>query len=275
MDIEETAKCYDDEINEIACSDKNPPLYQKVEDENFPPNNYRNICGLWIPMTYAVPYQLLLKESTPNKLLKLVGPLQKKTDPCTIFDSYPFIEHLSPNETKYLESKISEPGAPLTSLFKPMICATMPAEPKSFYFKVRGKYKNDALISYSSGHTILITMITKYFKNINQLYVVIALIIWLVPYNHSIHEILSAAKKLDVFPEFDYKQSTETNVMKLLQKANLLNPAVKDMIMGSPKILSPPNLTRSGGYSKKNKKYNKTRKLSNKSRVQIMRTNQR
>lgn len=219
--IEELVNCYDDTFEQIECTAYTKPLFQVVQDDNtsFPKNNYKNICGLWVPYALGIPYGTLTKDLLKNKLTKLIdSPISDNNNPCTIFERYPLIEQLSRYEIKYLTSKLTNDTQSIYSLFKPTICNKQFTEPESFYIKTRRKYQTSPIISLSSGHTILILLISQYFRDINLVLVVLGLIIWMVPYNHSIYEIMSAFKMMGLFPEFNYKNKIDLNISLLLEK---------------------------------------------------------
>lgn len=216
--IEETDLCYDDEYNQSNCEGQNKKLYIKVnEDRQKYENDYPKICRLWIPSVNLFSYQNLIKGekyNRLNKLLKSFIPKQNIDNNCIIdiFKKYPLIEPLTNNEKYFLKSKgYSETHLP----YKIVICSFDKIQ--SFYLKLRER-KNKLSISYSSGHALLIS---NYIKDINLYYIILAIIIWLVPYNHSINEILSASKQYGIFEEYDYDISSLDNINILVKKINL------------------------------------------------------
>jgi hypothetical protein len=220
--IEETDLCYDTEYNLGECNEKNKKLYKMVNEDTFKyENDYPKICTLWVPVVYLFNYQNLIKGDKDNRLNKLIKCFEpKKQDNTTmknIIDKYPFIESLSDREKNFIEKKTSEYNADKLP-FKFIVCSTNKLQ--SFYLKLRER-KGKLSISYSSGHTMMMLLMADYIKNINLYYILIALIIWTVPYNHSINEILSGSKQYGIFDEYDYDKTTLENVNIMLEKAKL------------------------------------------------------
>jgi hypothetical protein len=219
--IEETDLCYDDDYNLSDCNEKNKKLYNKINDskEKFE-NEYPNLCSLWLPVVYLFSYQNSLKGEKYNRLNKLIKtfvPKKVANPDCIIeiFKKYPLIEPLTTYEKDFLQSKsYDENNLP----YKLVVCSF--DKINSFYLKLRSR-KNKLSISYSSGHAILFLLISNYIKNINLYYVILAIIIWLTPYNHSINEILSASKQYGLLDEYNYDISSLENINILLKKINL------------------------------------------------------
>ncbi len=231
--IEETNLCYDNEYNQIACNDTNKKFYIIVnEDPEKYENDYPKICNLWLPVVYLFNYQNLIKGEKCNRLSKLIksfepNKLKSEHDYKCINDiltRFPLIEELSDREKKLLKEKLlqkySVEGLPVESMlpFKLIVCS-MNKIP-SFYIKLRER-KNKLSISYSSGHTLMMLLLMNYLQDVNLYYVIIALIIWTVPYNHSINEILSASKQYGLFDNYDYDKSTLDNLNIMLRQAGL------------------------------------------------------
>ncbi len=231
--IEETNLCYDNEYNQTPCDDKNNKFYIVVnEDPEKFENDYPKICNLWIPVVYLFNYQNLIKGEKCNRLSKLIKsfePNKQKSEHdyrCIndILSRFPLIEQLSDREQKLLKEKLlqkySVEGLPVESMlpFKLIICSMNKTQ--SFYIKLRDR-KNKLSISYSSGHTLMMLLLMNYIQDINLYYVIIALIIWTVPYNHSINEILSASKQYGLFDNYDYDKSTLDNLNTMLSQATL------------------------------------------------------
>jgi hypothetical protein len=220
--IEETDLCYDEEYNLGECNEKNKKLYIMVnEDTEKYENEYPKICSLWVPVVYLFNYQNLIKGDKENRLNKLIKCFKPKTQDnetmTNIIIKYPFVEPLTDRETNFIKETTSKFDADKLP-FKFIVCSTIKLQ--SFYLKLRER-KNKLSVSYSSGHTMMILLIADYIKNINLYYILIALIIWTVPYNHSINEILSGSKQYGIFDEYDYDKTTLENVNIMLKKANL------------------------------------------------------
>ena len=230
VDIIDLSLCYNEEFIETPCVEKATPFYRKVQDDKIsymdenakPLNNsvkYSTICLLWLPFTYGNNNQILLKITTPNKLYDIVTKSIKKKSvdkSCTkeVMKLFPFVEPLSPNETRFLESKNSN-----ANNFLFTICNSEPNE-ANFTTQLRKKYKK-LIVSFTSGHTVIMLMICKYFKGINLGLITLGCIIWLVPYHHSITEIFLAAKECDVFKNYTLKKNTYESVNELLQLSGL------------------------------------------------------
>ena len=218
VDILDLDLCYNEAFNEIPCEPPVKPFYRTVQDDNisYPDWNYSNICSLWLPATYGNSNQLLIKESKKNKLYDIVTNSMKKKQTidknCVegIMNLFPFVEPLSPHEKHFLESKQSN-----TNNFLFTICNSEPNN-ANFTTQLRKKY-NKLMVSYTSGHTVIMLMLCKYFKGINLGLITLGCIIWLVPYNHSITEIFLAAKQLDIFKKFTLKENILTSVNEMLR----------------------------------------------------------
>ncbi len=230
VDILDLDLCYNEEFIEIPCEGRETPFYQTVQDDKTsymdemgkPLNNSvpsSTICSLWLPYAYGNNNQLLLKITTPNKLYNIVTNSMKKksiNNSCTenIMSLFPFVEPLSPHEKHFLESKQSN-----TNNFLFTICNSEPNN-ANFTTQLRKKY-NKLIVSYTSGHTVIMLMLCKYFKGINLGLITLGCIIWLVPYNHSITEIFLAAKQLDIFKNFTLKKDILISVNEMLQLSGL------------------------------------------------------
>jgi hypothetical protein len=161
-----------------------------------------------------------MNESKQNKLYDIVTNSMKKKltidKNCVegMMKKYPFVEPLSPHEKHFLESKQSN-----TNNFLFTICNSEPNN-ANFTTQLRKKY-NKLIVSYTSGHTVIMLMLCKYFKGINLGLITLGCIIWLVPYNHSITEIFLAAKQLDIFKNFTLKKDILISVNEMLQLSGL------------------------------------------------------
>lgn len=76
-----------------------------------------------------------------------------------------------------------------------------------------GKYT----IANVSGHTFLHMDVVRFFLSSKEdiMLNILACLIWMVPKDHSINEILTATRIMDIF-DYEYKQTSEYNVNKLL-----------------------------------------------------------
>lgn len=227
VDILDLDLCYNEAFNEIPCEPPVKPFYRSIQDDKTsymdetgkPINNSvpsSTICSLWLPYAYGNNNQLLLKITTPNKLYNIVTNSMKKKqtidEKCVegMMKKYPFVEPLSPYEINFLKLKQSD-----TNKFLFAICNSEPND-ANFTTQLRKKY-NKLMVSYTSGHTVIMLMLCKYFKGINLGLITLGCIIWLVPYNHSITEIFLAAKQLDIFKNFTLKKDILTSVNEMLR----------------------------------------------------------
>ena len=241
LDIMETNKCYKDfslnskadftEISGAECTD-DKRLYNK-----WGYKGYTNICSLWLPLTYITPFQSMYKLNVDknNEFRILLGEVEKTTEPdkydqatrkanCSnFFQKFPFLEPLIKEEIDYINSKspdkkyILNPTTEeenknntdlLANIYGTISCTSKIKEPKSFYYSRRASYNNHYDLTQNSGHTVFFLMIGRYFK-IPDIWMLLAQIIWTVPYNHSMYEVLSGAKSMDAFPSFKWENSYE------------------------------------------------------------------
>jgi len=221
VDIIDLSLCYNEEFIEIPCEIPAKPFYRRVQDDDisYPNWNYSNICSLWLPATYGDTNQLLIKESKQNKLYDIVAKSMKKKPndvSCTedMLRLFPFVEPLSSNEQHFLELKQSN-----ANNFLFTICNSEPND-ANFTTQLRNKYKK-LIVSYTSGHTVIMLMICKYFKDVNLFLITLGCILWLVPYNHSINEIFLAAKEVNVFKDYTLKKTTYESVNEILRLSGL------------------------------------------------------
>jgi hypothetical protein len=258
VDVLDLSLCYNTQFIEIPCEESSKPFYRSLQDDNisYPTWNYSNICSLWLPSTYGNTNQLLMKESKENKLYDVVTKSMKKkifNKSCTeyIMSLFPFVEPLSPNETRFLELKQSN-----VNNFLFTICNS---EPNDSNFTTQLRKKNNKLIvSYTSGHTVIMLMLCKYFKDINLGLITLGCIIWLVPYNHSITEVFLAAKQVDVFKNYTYKKNTYESINEMLQLLGLSQ--LNQMVLLSSKNESKLFFNK---YIKYKEKYNSLKKKLN------------
>lgn len=241
------------------------PFYEFIEKNN----NYNNpitLCYLWHPLSVQIPYQVLTKMSQENILTNIVNSFKMinkdknsvdKAVNCTKekVKLYPPVPPLSNNEINYLNLNGKTDNWIDNIKWKPSICYHTEIQPNSFVLK-QLKKENKLSISNYSGHTSLLLMICSYFKNVNYELLVLANMIWTVPYNHSIHEVFMGSKMMNVFPEYNYKESSFKNVNTLLEKVNL--PTLTNSAVWNGKTYVYEQNTQNGG--KKNKKSSKTTK---------------
>ena len=223
------------------------PLYEFIQQNN----NYSNpvtLCYLWHPLSVQIPYQVLTKMSVNNIVNDLVNsfkPIDNKNidnaKTCTteIVKKYPPIPPLSSNELNYLNKDSNNNDQKNKNnwtnniSWKPSICYHKEIVPTSFVLQ-KLKSVNKLSISNYSGHTSLLIMISSYFNNINYELLILANMLWTVPYNHSINEVFMGAKMMNIFPEYNYKEPSFKNVNTILLKNSL--PTLDNKINWGGKI---------------------------------------
>jgi len=180
-------------------------------------------------LVYGVPYQNVVKLPADNAIKKMM-PVYERNDKTQFdkcmsdtFKDYPVFPPLSKREQSYMTSKGARPT--VGDLYKrppwtPPYCYYKKLTP-TFTTNMLKRYKKFT-VSNLSGHTMIFIIIAKYFKYIDLNMIVLASLLFMVPYNHSIHEIFQAAKMLGVNTEYSIKNTDVenmnhflTNVMKV------------------------------------------------------------
>lgn len=239
FDINETGKCYDtiNGVTEKPCrSGSVIPLYEMVQNTYFknPKKSPITLCWLWHPLVYGTSYQDVLKLQGDNYVKDISVSYSNITDKNTIDDcmkrtysQYPIFPPLSEREQKYMRNKGYKPSVDGTwqiPPYTPPVCTSKPIEPNSFYINLQKKY-NKYYVSNLSGHVMLFILISNYFNNVNINSVVLAGIMHMVPYNHSIHEVFQAAKLMNINNEsinkYSIKKDSLSNMNSFLQLNNL------------------------------------------------------
>ena len=118
------------------------------------------------------------------------------------FSRFPIFPKLSEREKNYIKKNMPSKSFLVDGLYQrppwtPPICYMKPLEPTSFSLNLQKRY-NKYFVSNLSGHVMLFLIMSKYFKNINLNNIILANILYMVPYNHSIHEIFQAAKMMGI-----------------------------------------------------------------------------
>lgn len=190
--------------------------------------SFPSLCNLWNPIIFIYGTHII---SNPHvkwdgQIGKIMKPYSLKSaqnaNPhckrMTLTDALP---PLSSREQRFIfgtQSKISNnartlPWVPGNCWFDP--------NPSSIALKVREKYKKYS-VANTSGHTLLHIEFCKFFMDRNDphfmLLMVLACIMWMVPYDHSIHEVMTAAKIAGSYNEYDYTYTSKANVNMLLNK---------------------------------------------------------
>ena len=241
FDIIETANCYQDLRGSgtpitSGCSE-NKRLYREIQSD-YTANKTQSpitLCWLWHPLVYGVPYQDVVKLPADNSVKKLstsyTGNNNDVIPNCMsdIYSKYPLFPPLSQREQNYITSKgenVLVDGLYQRPPWTPPICYMKPIEPYSFSVNLQKRYKKYS-VSNLSGHVMIFLIMAKYFKNpvdnqpINMNLIVLASILFMVPYNHSIHEIFQAAKMMGVNTNYSIKKTDLENINMLLSATNL------------------------------------------------------
>lgn len=255
FDISETSKCYRDTTNNLtssgkeaitgaACTEKKR-FYRMVQDANIQQKTTSPItlCWLWHPLVYGVPYQDVVKLPSDNFVKQLNNSYEPVTDIEAVeqcrtntYNDYPIFPKLSQREQNYLRKSMklqkNIDGDIINPPWKPIHCTMKRREPTSFMLNMLDRnYKYS--VSNLSGHVMKFIMIAKYFKSytkkaqkatdtdnkpINLDMIILASILFMVPYNHSIHEIFQAAKLMGVNTDYSIEKTDLENVNDLLNR---------------------------------------------------------
>lgn len=241
FDIIETAKCYQDirgsgKSITSGCTE-NKRFYREIQDDYIANKTQSPItlCWLWHPLVYGVPYQDVVKLPADNSVKKLstsyTGNNNTLIPNCMsdVYSKYPLFPPLSEREQNYIKSKGGNfliDGLYQRPPWTPPICYMKPIEPYSFSVNLQKRY-NKYSVSNLSGHVMIFLIMAKYFKNpkdntnINMNLIVLASILFMVPYNHSIHEIFQAAKMMGVNTNYSIKKTDLDNINTLLIASDL------------------------------------------------------
>jgi len=234
FDIEEVNKCYNNLNGEkIINTTKCKPLYLMMQNEFLDPKTKQytspiTICWLWHALVYGVPYQDVLKLPSSNYIKQLSTSYKvesSNTMECmgNVLNYFKIFPPLSIREKKYITSKGTKPlvdGLYERPPWTPPICYMKPIEPLSFSLNIQKKY-DKFFVSNLSGHTMIFIIVARFFKNININLIILACIIYMTPYNHSIHEILKAANIVDANPLYNIRNTDLDNINKLITSINI------------------------------------------------------
>jgi hypothetical protein len=203
------------------------PLYMMMQEEFLDPATRKysspiTICWLWHALIYGVPYQDVQKLPAQNYIKQMSVSYEKQTlkSNCIneVFQYFPIFPPLSTREVKYITSK--GVNAKIDGLYErppwtPPICYMKPIEPLSFSLNLQKKY-NKYFVSNLSGHTMIYILLARFFNNINLNVIILASIVFMTPYNHSIHEIFKAAQIVGANDNYNMKLSDLENLNNLL-----------------------------------------------------------
>ena len=294
FDIIETAKCYQDirgSGNPITSGCiENKRFYREIQ-EDYIANKTQSpitLCWLWHTLVYGVPYQDVVKLPADNAVKKLstsyTGNNKDLIPNCMsdIYSKYPLFPPLSQREQNYIKGKggsVLVDGLYQRPPWTPPICYMKPIEPYSFSVNLQKRY-NKYSVSNLSGHVMIFLIMAKYFKNpadntnINMNLIVLASILFMVPYNHSIHEIFQAAKMMGVNTNYSIKKTDLENINTLLSATNLtpiVLPTQASWVSPQKRNNFEGTYAKGGKYqyrkkmrrtkrSKKTKRYNRSKK---------------
>tara|TARA_B110000858_G_scaffold39422_1_gene44757 strand:- start:2652 stop:4025 length:1374 start_codon:yes stop_codon:yes gene_type:complete len=274
FDIIETEKCYDNingsrEIVRPGCK----PFYKMIQEDYQanPTGSPITLCWLWHPLVYGVPYQDVIKLPADNKVKTLSTSFtnnNKELIPGCMtetFMNYPILPPLSEREQMFIKSELNEnplvDGLYQRPPWTPPICFMKQIEPTSFYVNLQKQY-NKFFVSNLSGHVMLFLITSRYFKNINLNYIILANLLFMVPYNHSIHEIFQAAKVMGINTSYSIKKNDLDNLNEFLTESDL-EPITLSKAATIQVPQDRPKFTKSyskGGRRKKTKRNKRNKK---------------
>jgi len=179
--------------------------------------------------------------------------------------NYPILPPLSEREQMFIKSELNEnplvDGLYQRPPWTPPICFMKQIEPTSFYVNLQKQY-NKFFVSNLSGHVMLFLITSRYFKNINLNYIILANLLFMVPYNHSIHEIFQAAKVMGINTSYSIKKNDLDNLNEFLTES-ALEPITLSKAATIQVPQDRPKFTKSyskGGRRKKTKRNKRNKK---------------
>jgi len=233
FNIKETNKCYRDiqGSQPVRCiPGKTEQLYKLIQSEYLtnPTPSPITLCWLWHPLVYGIPYQDVIKLPSDNYVNRMASSFVKNTSDmaanCMIdtYSKYPLFPELSQREQRFIKSKGKElvknnDGLYTNPPWTPPYCYMKEKSPTSFYVNMLKRY-NKYVVSNLSGHVMMFTIMAKLFNGIDLKLLMLANIIYMVPYNHSIHEIFQAAEMMGVFDTGDFKYSIDDTDLNNLNR---------------------------------------------------------
>lgn len=244
FDIKETDNCYRDVQGSkpVKCiSGQTEQLYKLVQSEYLsnPTPSPITLCWLWHPLVYGIPYQDVIKLPSDNYVNRMASSFVKNTSDmaanCMIdtYSKYPIFPELSQREQIFIKGKGKElvknnDGLYTNPPWTPPYCYMKKKEPNSFYVNMLKRY-NKYVVSNLSGHVMMFMIMAKLFNGIDLKLLVLANIIYMVPYNHSIHEIFQAAEMMGAFDTGSFKYSigdTDLDNLNRLMAEMSMDPIV-------------------------------------------------
>lgn len=216
------------------------PAYDDAET-GFP-----SLCSLWNPIVFLHGSHILTNPHVKweGRLVDVVKARTQLTQPrkdCGIREEDVF-PPLTSRERDFRFDGI------VHVMWSPGMCWFQSIH-RSLAEAVRRKY-NKLSVANTSGHTLLHLEYARMLYHQEQdseggtaraedrrrqryeRLMLLACIMWMVPYDHSIHEIMTAGKIMDVFPEYDYRRPSTQNLQTLLESVDLrhrTSPSPTDM----------------------------------------------
>lgn len=272
FDISETNKCYNDlQGNELRkCTTNIKPYYQMVQNEYVTKKNDSTnaktplspitLCWLWHPLVYGVPYQDVVKLPSDNLVKRINNSYKpisvaKKQEIQTCmretYSQYPLFPQLSQREQNYIKNDESlknkgyvlqrdANGEYTNPPWNPPYCYMEKEEPTSFMINLQNRHRKFS-VSNLSGHVMKFIIMSKYFNNIDLNMIILASILFMVPYNHSIHEIFQAAKAMDVNIDYSIENTDLKNVNDFLIKNDM-----NEITLPTQSSVQPPTTDKVG-----------------------------
>lgn len=259
ISIKEFNKCFSD-INgteEVPCTASSSKRYYELVQDNYNSTDRMfdspiTICWLWHSLVYGYTHQDLLKLPGQNYVKNLISSYESTNDPAQssecmgeTFKYLPLLIKLSNREKKFITSRGLK--AVVERLFDrppwtPPICYQKLKEPNSFLINLLKRNKKFS-VSNISGHQILFNTMAEIF-NIDLSPIILAGMIYMVPYNHSITEIVEATRfylltnNLNI-PSFDENPQIFDNIFNindLLLVKNILQNPKQSPLINNPKV---------------------------------------
>ena len=176
---------------------------------------FPSVCSLWNPSVFIYGSHVLTNPHVhwTGSLPQIVQPKTLRKEPINGCHVGEIIPRLSVREITFLK------GNPV-QYWKPGKC-WFDDSPDSLAAKVR--QQNDKLsVANTSGHTMLHIEFARMFytslpdnsNNFDRM-MIIACVMWMVPNDHAINEVMTAAKIMTICPEYDYKIPTHETVSSL------------------------------------------------------------
>jgi hypothetical protein len=173
-----------------------------------------NACSLWVPFQLYPSHIFLVPDAEwKGKLQGNIRTATVEANDCPPLTESELVEPLSTEEREV----VCKNGDGSLSCRPGRRCL----KPKSTGASLSLKKQHCILnIANTSGSTIVSVLFAKYFKNVDPFMVVLACIVWMVPHDHSLHEVFTAARiaKVDGFQTYDYTKNRVEFLESLVKK---------------------------------------------------------